>query len=77
MLKVRLLHKELHKHNVVPKQRVRESTADLNTVRLTVHGLAEVLAPFGCELVEPPATHQEPLDKLRANGILPSEQHWL
>ena len=41
----------------------------LNTVRLTVRGLAEVLAPSGCELVEPPATHEEPFDKLRANGI--------
>ena len=30
-----------------------------NTVHLTVRG----------ELVEPPATHEEPFDKLRANGI--------
>ena len=30
-----------------------------NTVRLTVRG----------ELVEPPATHQEPFDRLRANGF--------
>ena len=33
--------------------------AIVNTVRLTVRG----------ELVEPPATHQEPFDRLRANGI--------
>ena len=30
-----------------------------NAVRLTVRG----------ELVEPPSIHQEPFDKLRANGI--------
>ena len=40
----------------------------LNTGHLAVRG----------EPVEPPATHAdpEPFDKLRANGGLPSEQHW-
>jgi hypothetical protein len=32
--------------------------AEVNAVHLTVRG----------ELVEPPATHPEPFDKLRANG---------
>jgi len=53
---------------------------DFNPAHLTVRGLAEVLAPFGCEPVEPPATRLEPFDKpvlssvqpfdkLRANGV--------
>ncbi len=37
-----------------------------NTVHLAVRG----------EPVEPPATHPEPFDKLRANGGLLSEQQW-
>ncbi|RFC34451.1 MAG: hypothetical protein DID91_2727702586 [Candidatus Nitrotoga sp. MKT] len=35
-------------------------------IHLTVHG----------ELVEPPATHPEPFDKLRANGISLTKQYW-
>ena len=46
-----------------------------NAVHLTVRGLVEVLAPFGCELVEPPAAHPKPFDKFRANGIYVSEQY--